>query len=122
MLADLAIPVVVGVFAVLLFRWSYGKKYGSVFLTPPGPPGRLFIGNLFDIPTQNAWIRYREMSRIYSEHSSFISSKCPTILTIIYKESPLIFLRVFGANIIIVDSLEVARDLFDKRSSIYSDR
>ncbi|KAK7687277.1 hypothetical protein QCA50_009782 [Cerrena zonata] len=102
MLANLAIPVIVCVFAVLLFRWSYGKKYGSVFLTPPGPPGRLFIGNLFDIPTQNAWIRYREMSRIY--------------------KSPLIFLKVFGANIIIVDSLEVARDLFDKRSSIYNDR
>lgn len=30
--------------------------------------------------------------------------------------------RIFGQSMIILDSLQAARDLLDKRSSIYSDR
>lgn len=37
-------------------------------------------------------------------------------------DSDLIRLNVFGNNIVVVNSLEAATDLFEKRSSQYSDR
>lgn len=38
------------------------------------------------------------------------------------KDSDILSVKVFGMNLIIVNSLEAATDLLDKRSSIYSDR
>lgn len=32
---------------------------------PPGPSGIPILGNLLDIPTRNAWLRYQELGRQY---------------------------------------------------------
>ncbi|KAK7694990.1 hypothetical protein QCA50_002178 [Cerrena zonata] len=68
----------------------------------PGPPSQFLIGNLNDIPKERAWIAYMKMSEQYG--------------------SDLLRLNVFGRNLIIVNSLEAASDLFDGRSTIYNSR
>ena len=37
-------------------------------------------------------------------------------------DSPLVRLNILGTNLVVVDTLEASRELFDKRSSIYNDR
>jgi hypothetical protein len=32
---------------------------------PPGPPGRLLIGNLLDIPSQFAWFEFSKWRKAY---------------------------------------------------------
>ncbi|KAF5335634.1 hypothetical protein D9758_014794 [Tetrapyrgos nigripes] len=69
---------------------------------PPGPPGYPIIGNIFDIPPKREWVTYRDMSKKYG--------------------SDIIHLDLLGTPLIIVNSLKAATELFDKRSSNYSDR
>ncbi|KAF9260636.1 cytochrome P450 [Marasmius fiardii PR-910] len=69
---------------------------------PPGPPGYPIIGNLFDVGDLQEWLTYRKISEDY--------------------KSDIIYLNMFGSSVVILNSMEAAQDLFDKRSSIYSDR
>ncbi|KIY48888.1 cytochrome P450 [Fistulina hepatica ATCC 64428] len=68
---------------------------------PPGPPGLPLIGNIYKIPTHSAWEKYTEWSDHYGD---------------------VICLHGLGRNIVIVNSLDSARALLDKKSLIYSDR
>ncbi|KAF9255647.1 cytochrome P450 [Marasmius fiardii PR-910] len=69
---------------------------------PPGPPGYPIIGNLFDVGDRQEWLTYRNMSEDYN--------------------SDIIYLNMFGTSVVVLNSIEAAQELFDKRSSIYSDR
>ncbi|KLO18912.1 cytochrome P450 oxidoreductase OrdA-like protein [Schizopora paradoxa] len=68
---------------------------------PPGPRPYPIIGNLLDVAVGRAWLKY-----------------------LLFKEKygPITCLKVFGMNIMILNSLDDAIELFDKRSAIYSDR
>lgn len=68
---------------------------------PPGPKPLPIIGNLLDIPRDSEAARYNRLAR---EHGD------------------LVFLSVFGKTILVVNTYQVANDLFEKRSSNYSDR
>ncbi|PBK87328.1 cytochrome P450 [Armillaria gallica] len=69
---------------------------------PPGPAGLPMIGNVYDIPGKFDWIAYMEMSKKY--------------------ESSLISLNFMGSRVVVVNTHDAARDLFERRSLIYSDR
>jgi len=69
---------------------------------PPGPPGLPFIGNLRDIPPTKEWLAYSEWSRKY--------------------KSDVIHLELAGTHLLVVNSFRASRDLFNKRSNIYSDK
>ncbi|KAF7317507.1 Cytochrome P450 [Mycena kentingensis (nom. inval.)] len=69
---------------------------------PPGPRKLPVLGNLLDIPTERQWEAYHEWSRACG--------------------SDIIHVDVLGRYIVVVESMEGVRDLFEKRSSIYSDR
>ncbi|KAI9067057.1 cytochrome P450 [Trametes sanguinea] len=71
---------------------------------PPGPPGLPIVGNLLDIPSPNAfpWDTYMEYGKEY--------------------DSDIIRLNALGMNIIVANSIQVATELLDRRSAIYSDR
>ncbi|KAM5540993.1 hypothetical protein V8D89_005304 [Ganoderma adspersum] len=71
---------------------------------PPGPPGHPLVGNVRDIPApqEYPWIKYHEWCREY--------------------DSDIIQLSVFGSNIVVLDTLEAANELLDRRSTIYSGR
>ncbi|KAK7462214.1 hypothetical protein VKT23_007819 [Stygiomarasmius scandens] len=88
--------------AVALLSVLYQLAKLSQKRRPPGPRGYPIIGNLFDAPLRNEGLVYRDMSRKYN--------------------SDLIYLNICGTSIVVVNSLEVAEELFNGRSSIYSDR
>ncbi|KIJ40667.1 hypothetical protein M422DRAFT_143442, partial [Sphaerobolus stellatus SS14] len=68
---------------------------------PPGPPPKFLVGNAFDMPKEREWETFAEWAREYGE---------------------IVYVRMFHVDVIIVNSRRMAYELFDKRSSIYSDR
>ncbi|KJA23111.1 hypothetical protein HYPSUDRAFT_602568 [Hypholoma sublateritium FD-334 SS-4] len=69
---------------------------------PPGPPPTSFIaGNMSDISTPNVWRKYTEWTKQYGN---------------------IIYLRIFGQPIVILNSLEDALELLERRSGYYSSR
>jgi cytochrome P450 len=70
-------------------------------LTPPGPSKLPILGNIHQIPQKNIWKVYQ------SWHQSF---------------GPLIYTQFGQLAVISIGSFKVAKDLLNKRSSIYSSR
>ncbi|KAF8168808.1 cytochrome P450 [Mycena galopus ATCC 62051] len=68
--------------------------------TPSWPTRTPWLGNLFDIPSDREWIKYKEWSEQY--------------------DSDVILLRAFGTRLVLLNSLEASQELFFKRGSIYS--
>jgi hypothetical protein len=68
---------------------------------PPGPPRLPLIGNLHQAPTNALWLTFQNWVKQYG---------------------PLVGLDFGGTIVIIVGDYETARDLLDKRASIYSSR
>ncbi|KAF8510589.1 cytochrome P450 [Gautieria morchelliformis] len=68
---------------------------------PPGPQARLIGGNAKDMPAQREWETYERWAKEYGE---------------------IVHVNVFGKPMIFLNTMEVAQDLFERRSSIYSDR
>ncbi|ESK94246.1 cytochrome p450 [Moniliophthora roreri MCA 2997] len=69
---------------------------------PPGPKPWPLIGNLFDIPTIKPWKTFSEWGHLYG--------------------GDLFHFEVLGQHVIVINSRELAHELFEKRSRIYSDR
>ncbi|KAF8989897.1 cytochrome P450 [Cyathus striatus] len=88
---------------------SFGLFFTYKFLTRdsldktalPGPAGSRIIGNLKDIPADRPWIKFTEWGR---EFGNIIQVRLPF------------------RKLIIVNSYDLALELFESRSSIYSDR
>ncbi|KAJ2934553.1 hypothetical protein H1R20_g2525, partial [Candolleomyces eurysporus] len=74
---------------------------GPTVHRPPGPKPLPFIGNVLQMPTSNQPEVFRSWASNYGD---------------------VVYVQIFGQPMVIIDSLQAARDLLDKRSSIYSDR
>ncbi|KJA19119.1 hypothetical protein HYPSUDRAFT_44581 [Hypholoma sublateritium FD-334 SS-4] len=69
---------------------------------PPGPPSKNYLSkNTSDISVPYVWCRYSEWAKEYGS---------------------ILYLRTFGQQIIILDSLEDATELLERRSKSYSSR
>ncbi|KAL4264719.1 cytochrome P450 family protein [Pleurotus pulmonarius] len=79
------------------YRWRTTK-----LPLPPGPKGYPVIGNLFDMPFKEQWVVYHDWCKQFS--------------------SDIIYLRVFGTSIVVLNSQRAANDLLSVRSLLYSDR
>ncbi|KAI0085085.1 cytochrome P450 [Irpex rosettiformis] len=77
------------------------KRANRLRPLPPGPPGWPIIGNLFDLQQELPWITYSNWSKTYGS---------------------IMFLRALTTPIVIVSSADIAFDLMDKRSAIYSSK
>ena len=110
----------------ILFRQlNKGRKSNPNGLPlPPGPKGYPLIGNLFDIPIHKPWLVYDEWCKTYGKpfHDQLeLASRHRCHLM----EGPLgdiVYFNVLGKHFLVLGSLERTSDLFDKRSSNYSDR
>ncbi|KZP18888.1 cytochrome P450 [Athelia psychrophila] len=98
-----AYPSAVALLASLLVATLYYLLSRKASRYPPGPRGWPFIGNLLDAPKPGSeWIDYHDMSKRYG--------------------SDMVYLRILGQSVLVLDSLEVINELLDKRSNIYSSR
>ncbi|CAL1709588.1 unnamed protein product [Somion occarium] len=85
----------------LFLVWRYVRKGKAAGSLPPGPPGDPIIGHLRTLPRENYGEKYYEWSKIYGDVFS---------------------INILGRPIIILNTVQAASDLFDKRSSTYNDR
>ncbi|KAI0340922.1 cytochrome P450 [Trametopsis cervina] len=94
------ITVLLGV-ALFVRRQRWGKR-SQGFPVPPGPRGWPIVGNLLELPSQGQpWVDYHKWSERYGNMMS---------------------LNILGMPLVVISSTDIAFDLFEKRSSIYSDR
>jgi hypothetical protein len=87
--------------AALLFPFVvwYLRRLSAGY--PPGPGGLPYIGAVLSMPKEKEWITYTLWKRKYG---------------------PIVGLRVLGQNIVILNTSELASELLNNRSGIYSDR
>jgi hypothetical protein len=68
---------------------------------PPGPKRLPIVGNLFDMPKENAWLTYTDWAATFGD---------------------VVYVEVFGGPLVVLNSLKATTELFEKRSAIYADR
>ncbi|KAI0309616.1 cytochrome P450 [Amylostereum chailletii] len=86
---------------LLLFACMFRFTRRERIIFPPGPKPLPFVGNLPHLPKVEAWLKHMQWAREYGDITSF---------------------KVFNTVIIVINSTRVAKDLFEKRGTIYSDR
>jgi hypothetical protein len=103
-------------FGLAILVWYVGKKRPPY---PPGPRCLPIVGNIFGVPSREEWVTYRKWSEesgttLYCYH--LVASRT------VPSGSDVVHVDMLGSHIVIPNSIKVANDLLDKRSSIYSDR
>ncbi|PBK96431.1 cytochrome P450 [Armillaria gallica] len=94
---DISITLVGLIFAWHLFRRN--RRITTQF--PPGPRGLPLIGNLLDMPSQKEWLTFAKWGEKYGDITS---------------------VSILGQRMVVVNSVQMAITLLDKKSSISSDR
>ncbi|KAH8105130.1 cytochrome P450 [Cristinia sonorae] len=98
MISPLAITVAIAILG--LVAWVNYKSHGQRPF-PPGPPRKWLVGNTLDFPNSRPWITFRDWCNRYGN---------------------LVFVDLPFKPIVLIGSVEVAKDLLETRSNIYSDR
>lgn len=114
--SDIALYALALLAAYYLLRWLDTRFRRLPY--PPGPQGWPLVGNL-SLPTSPAYEAYRAMSDEYGKRFACLSL---TQRLQGREASDVIRYNVLGTNVIVLNTLQSATDLLDKRSSIYSDR
>nr|BAK09453.1 cytochrome P450 [Postia placenta] len=96
--AALAVVAVMLLAALLVHELSAYSKRRSM---PPGPFRWPLVGNILQVPQVHPWLMYSHWVRVYGD---------------------ILYLDALGQHIIVINSAKVARELLDRRSSIYSGR
>ena len=113
--ALLLAAVVVVIIANLKFRTANDLSL------PPGPPAEPLIGHSRLLPRTHQAEFYHEMRKSYGNYSS-LSEPIPHLMIVNLHVGDVIYFKALGKSIVVLNSVEAAVDLLDKRSSIYSDR
>ena len=91
----LAAAILLSALFVLDYRLRHGHRY------PPGPKPLPFIGNLHQIPKGQPWVKFKEWSEEYGPIYTLWMGRKPTM---------------------VIGNAEVANDLLERKSLIYSSR
>ncbi|KAF9478585.1 cytochrome P450 [Pholiota conissans] len=94
---DVAMSAALPLFLFITYRTLVSSR--AKF--PPGPRPFPIIGNVLQIPTESLEETFTEWKAQYGD---------------------IVYIKIFKQPMVIINDLQAARDLLDKRSSIYSDR
>ncbi|KAK0185226.1 cytochrome P450, partial [Armillaria mellea] len=89
------------VLACLAFVWRLFRRNHHNAPFPPGPKGLPVIGNLFDMPTEKEWLTFAKWGEKYGD---------------------IVSVDILGRRLVVLNSAQMAINILDKKSSIYSDR
>ena len=116
---DVLLPVAACFLAAFAYTLRHARSRGLPY--PPGPKRFPIIGNLLDMPSHEEWLTYKKWSDQYGRTPQHVHLHAPHA-TLIIPGSDVVHVDVLGTHMVIVNSTRAAKELFDKRSSIYSDR
>ncbi|KAK0465859.1 cytochrome P450 [Desarmillaria tabescens] len=95
-----ALAIAISLFGlVVAYRLFYPTRRSTPF--PPGPKGFPLIGNILDMPSDKEWLTF---ARWGEKHGNVAS------------------VSVLGRRIVVINSVQMAIDMLDKKGAIYSDR
>ena len=116
---DYLLAVVVGFGGLIFLVMRAGKRRLPY---PPGPKSLPIIGCLCSIPSQEEWVTYKKWSEELGVRSSRHLHLVRQAFNRPLSGSDIVHAEVMGSHIVILNSMKVANELLEKRSSIYSDR
>ncbi|KAF8123434.1 cytochrome P450 [Boletus edulis] len=87
--------------SVVLYIGRKALRTRTPYPLPPGPPGLPWAGNVIGVNADAPWLTYIEWAKTYGD---------------------LVYSRLLGNDIIIINSEKIAKDLLEIRSRNYSDR
>ena len=86
---------------------------------PPGPPRKPIFGNALQIPKKQPWIVFTEWGRKYGMINSLIFIFLDLLA---FYLGDIVYLKVFNRSLVVLNSHQAVIDLFEKRSTCYSNR
>ena len=110
----------VAIFCIELYLKNSRRQLRSSYPLPPGPPGLPWVGNVIGINAGAPWLTYSKWRKTYGQLPRLCG--CNTIHLVDIFIGDLIYTRLLGKDIIIINSEKVARELLERRSRNYSDR
>ncbi|KAB8261239.1 cytochrome P450 [Aspergillus pseudonomiae] len=101
-MVSILLLLTISLVGLYLVRSLLSKKQ-SLGTLPPGPPRKPIIGNLTDLPSHDVrdweyWLKHKDLY------------------------GPISSLSIFGDNIVILNDARFAREILEKRSSVWSSR
>ena len=116
-----ALPVALVAATVVYWKLRRWGRRRSLPL-PPGPKGYPIIGNVLDIPRGlSMWEGTLALGRQYGEFTT-AWSRSRNVISFPLSGTDILYLNLFGKDLIILNSVKTISDLLDKRSKIYSDK
>ena len=104
----------------VVYRRLQRRRRSRSLPLPPGPKGYPIIGNVLDIPRgPPLWEGSLMLGRQYSESAM---PRLSTNISLILPDTDILYLNLFGKDLVILNSTKTISDLLDKRSKIYSDK
>ncbi|GJE96497.1 cytochrome P450 [Phanerochaete sordida] len=88
--------------AGLAISWLVTRWLRPRHRYPPGPRGLPLVGSVFDVPTKDGWLVFRDWARKY--------------------DSDIVHVAALGKHICVLNSAAAAKELFEGRPHIYSDK
>ena len=109
----------ISLFFYLLVKFRYRQRRKGVTY-PPRPPSWPIIGNFLDMPKDEPWIAYTEMSKKYGRRNILCTTGSPQLNCA--SQGDIVYLRAFSNVIVVLSSFSAIKDLLEKRGEYYSDR
>jgi hypothetical protein len=105
-------------FCTIVFLHKFLRKTALPF--PPGPKGLPILGNALDIPCRSPWLTYWQWGKKYSKYFPYSVGGVHYFVWTI--DTDIVHANSLGTHIVVLNSAKAVHELFEKRSSIYSDR